>query len=178
MKKLQIAVIGSAGQDEYPYRKPRKSMNEAAEKMGELLARNECIVVSGGKGGVMEAVCKGAKKAGGVTIAEIAGDGRGESNQYVDVEVVTNDIGYRGPSLLVGMSDAVVALGGGAGTLQELAVAYRMKKPIVLLNGYGGWADRLSQTYLDERRLVPFVRTRSVKEAVDIVIKLGGVERN
>ena len=71
------------------------------------------------------------------------------------------------------MSDAVISLGGGAGTLQEIAVAYRMQKPIILLAGFGGWSDRLSRRkYLDERRLVPFIVTNSAKSAVESCLKL------
>jgi len=178
MKKLQIAVIGSAGNEEYPLEKPDKAMFQTAECIGRLLAEQGCVVVNGGKGGVMESVCKGAKLAGGMTIAEIAGGGRGESNEYVDIEIITNDSGFRGPSLLVGMSDAVLALGGGAGTLQEIAVAYRMKKPIVLLKGYGGWVDKITTQYLDERQLIPFQSTTSTVEAVRKVIKSAQNERS
>ena len=171
MKKRQIAVIGSAGPEEYSFEKPSTAMFAAAEKVGRLLGEADCIVVNGGKGGVMEAVCRGAKSAGGITVAEIAGNGRGESNVFVDIEMVTTDIGYRGPSALIGMSDSVIALGGGAGTLQELAVAYRMQKPIVLLIGYGGWTDRVAElTYLDERRLIKFEKTTDEGKAVAIAI--------
>lgn len=171
MKKLQIAVIGSAGPEEYAYDKPVEAMYEAAECIGQLLADQGCIVVNGGKGGVMEAVCRGAKQAGGITVAEVAGLGRGEGNAYVDIEVVTTDVGFRGPSTLIGMSDAVIALGGGAGTLQELAVAYRMQKPVVLVIGYGGWTDRAAQLeYLDERKLIKFTQTKSGKKAVELAV--------
>lgn len=180
MKKQQIAVIGSAGNEEYPYQKPKQAMFKAAETIGELLAQKNCIVVNGGKGGVMEAVCRGAKNKGGITVAEVAGNGRGEANEYVDIEVVTTDVGFRGPSALIGMSDAVIALGGGAGTLQEIAVAYRMQKPIIFLMGYGGWVDRLADEYLDERQLVPFMRvdtperavTQAIQQANQIKLKL------
>lgn len=173
MKRLQIAVIGSAGPEEYQYEKPGRRMYEAAETLGRLLGEADCIIVSGGKGGVMEAVCQGAKAKGGITVAELAGNGRYEGNRYVDVEVVTADVGFRGPSQLVAMSDAVVSLGGGAGTLQELAVAYRMRKPVVLLAGFGGWTDRVAQMeYLDERRLVRFKVARNEREAAAAVLSL------
>lgn len=178
MKRLQIAVIGSAGPEEYPFVEPQADMFAVAEAIGARLAQNNCIVVNGGKGGVMEAVCRGAKAQGGMTVAEIAGNGRGEGNEFVDVEIITTDTGYRGPSLLIGMSDAVLALGGGAGTLQELAVAYRMKKPVVLLKGYGGWTDRITGTWLDERRLVRFYSTKSIERAVSSVISKAREARN
>ena len=170
MKKRQIGVIGSAGPEEYPYEQPEKDMFMAAEEIGELLARNECIVVNGGKGGVMEAVCRGAKREGGITVAEVAGLGRGESNDYVDIEMVTTDVGFRGPSALVGMCDAIISIGGGAGTLQEIAVAYRMGLPIILVTGYGGWTDKLTGEFLDERRTVRFDRTDSINEAVSLAL--------
>lgn len=176
MKKLQVAVIGSAGPEEYNYDKPTVAMYNAAEAIGRLLAQKDCIVVNGGKGGIMEAVCRGAKSAGGLTVAEISGNGRKEGNSYVDIEIVTTDIGYRGPSLLIGMSDAVISLGGGAGTLQELAVAYRMKKPVVLCTGYGGWTDRIAKLeYLDERRLVKFAQVNTQKAAVTKAIQLANI---
>ena len=166
-KKLQIAVIGSAGPEEYPGKKPNKIMFEAAYLLGQLLAEKNCIVVNGGKGGIMEAVSRGAKDKNGTTVAEISGSTRYHSNPYIDIEIVSSDIGYRGPSLLIGMSDAVIALGGGAGTLQEIAVAYRMKKPTVLLTGFGGWVDRLkSLEYLDERQLIAFSTTTDIESAV------------
>lgn len=166
MKRLQIAVIGSAGPEEYPYKRPNAAMYAVAEQIGELLGKRDCIVINGGKGGVMEAVCKGAQRTGAITVAEIAANGRGEGNEFVDVEIVTGDVAYRGPSQLVGMSDAVISIGGGAGTLQEIAVAYRMKKPIILVTGYGGWTDRLETDYLDERQLASFVRVDNARDAV------------
>ncbi len=173
MRRLQIGVLGSAGPEEYPNTQPDTGMFNAAETLGKELALAGCVVISGGKGGVMEAVCRGAKANGGLTVAELAGAERYVSNEFVDVEMISTDIGYRGPSLLVGMCDAVIALGGGAGTLQELAVAYRMQKPVVLLTGYGGWTDRLAELdYLDERQLIKFRVTRSPQTAVKVTVNL------
>ncbi|QQS69373.1 TIGR00725 family protein [Candidatus Saccharibacteria bacterium] len=172
MKKPQIAVIGSAGPEEYPHKKPLDAMFSAARQIGEQLAQQQCIVVCGGKGGIMEAVSAGAKAYGGTTVGEIAGDDRFAGNDYIDVEVVTTDVGFRGPSLLIGMSDVIISLGGGAGTLQELAVAYRMKKPIILLKGYGGWTDRITTKYLDERKLVPFIITHRPEKAVQLAVNV------
>jgi uncharacterized protein (TIGR00725 family) len=173
MKKQQIGVIGSAGPEEYAYKKPSIAMFKAAEVLGKALAQEGAIVINGGKGGVMQAVCKGAKSAGGTTVAELSGAERGVGNDYVDVEIIGTDIGFRGPSLLVGMSDAIISLGGGAGTLQELAVAYRMQKPVILLTGYGGWTDRIaSMDYMDERKLVKFTKVKSVDEAMEFVRKV------
>lgn len=121
----------------------------------------------------MNAVCKGAKQGGGITTAEVSGDQRFVANPYVDVEIVTSDLGFRGPSQLIGMSDGVIAVGGGAGTLQELAVAYRMKKPVVLLTGFGGWSDRLAKlNFMDERELVAFTEATTPENAVQQILEM------
>lgn len=182
MKKLQIAVIGSAGPEEYPSTKPKASMYFAAEQIGMELAKCGMIVVCGGKGGVMESVAKGAKKGGGMVVAETSGIKRFTSNKYIDIEIITGDIAFRGPSQLIGMSDAVIALGGGAGTLQEICVAYRLCKPIVLLRGYGGWTDRIiSRQFLDERRLVPFLvvedSINAVAKALEACVETGSITK-
>jgi len=177
MTRLQVAVIGSAGPEEYRFNTPCVDMYAAAEQIGIKLAEQNCIVINGGKGGIMEAVSRGAQSRGGMTVAEVSGNQRGVANKYVDVEVVTGDSSFRGPSQLIGMSDVVISLGGGAGTLQELAVAYRMQKPVVLLVGYGGWTDSLSTLrYLDERELVKFVAVKSVDMAVQKALKLVQLE--
>lgn len=173
MKVLQMGVIGSAGPEEYAYRKPIARMELAAEEIGYQLAQHGCMTVTGGKGGVMIAASRGAKRGGGITIAETSGVQRFTSNAYVDVEVITGDRAFRGPSQLVAMSDAVICLGGGAGTLQELCVAYRMQKPIILVPGYGGWTDRLAgRKWLDERRLIEFCIEPDPAKAVRLAINL------
>jgi uncharacterized protein (TIGR00725 family) len=166
MKKFQIAVIGSAGPEEYEFEKPDKKMYEAAEKLGEQLAAQGCVTICGGKGGIMLGVARGPQNAGGITAAETAGIGRFTSSDFIDVEIVTGDLSMRGASQLIGMSDAIIALGGGAGTLQEICVAYRLQKPVVLLTGYGGWTDRLAGLdWLDERRLVEFAHVKTPQAA-------------
>ena len=173
MKRLQIGVIGSAGSEEYPFRKPVEPMGRIAAQIGAELAARDCIVITGGKGGIMRAASEGAKQAGGITAAETSGLDRFTSNEFVDFEVVTGDVAFRGPSQLVAMADAVISIGGGAGTLQEICVAYRMGKPIVLVTGYGGWTDRLAgRTWLDERRLVAFAVESNPSLAVEKAISL------
>ncbi len=172
-RRLQIGVVGSAGAEEYKFEKPDSAMYAAAEQIGRELAKADAIVINGGKGGVMEAVCRGAKLENGITVAETSGIVRDTANQYVDIEIITGSLNMSGPSVLVGMCDGVIALGGGAGTLQEICVAYRLKKPIVLLAGYGGWTDKLAdEAYLDERRLTPFNLAVDVDAAVKTILNL------
>lgn len=172
-KKLQIGVIGSAGPTEYKsWSFPGDLMNKA-QRVGELLAAAGVTVVTGGKDGIMEAAARGAKKSGGTTVGVIKGSKRLMSNDFTDIEVVSGmQADGLDELLIVLMCDALIVLGGGAGTLQEMAIAYRNKKPIIAVSETGGWCDRLSNSFLDERNKVKVICANSPEEAVKMAIKL------
>ncbi len=174
MKKLQIAVIGSAGKTDYKTRGwASSSMEQWAREIGQGLAAAGAIVVTGGKDGIMEAAALGAKEKGGTTVGVVKGKKRNTSNQYTDVEVVT---GMKADGmdelLLMLMSDAFIIIGGGAGTLQEITLAYRNNKPVIALTGSGGWADKVAGTYLDARKRLRVQGARTPTEAVRKALKL------
>ena len=106
-----------------------------AERVGAELARRGAIVVCGGRGGVMEAVCRGAKSAGGTTVGILPGQDRAEANQYVDLALPTG-LGELRNGLVVRAADALIAVAGGYGTLSEIALALRTGVPVV---GLGTW---------------------------------------
>ncbi|MBI2074256.1 MAG: TIGR00725 family protein [Candidatus Levybacteria bacterium] len=169
MRKLQIGVIGSAGSEEYPRRKPSKKGLRVAYEVGKLIALKNAVLVCGGKGGVMKEACRGAKKNDGITVGIISGSERSQANKYVDVEVVSGMINCGEESLIVSMCDGFIAIGGGSGTLQEIAIAYRNKKPTVAIKGIPGWADKLANTYLDERQIMKIYVAKTPQEAVRIL---------
>lgn len=119
----QVSVIGSGSQWE-----------EAAEEVGRLLAEGGCTVVTGGLGEVMAAAHRGAKAAGGTTIAILPGEDRGAANPWVDHVVVTG-IGHARNLAVAASGDAVIAVGGSWGTLAEIALARRLGRPVVALEG-------------------------------------------
>lgn len=164
MKNLQLGIIGSAGVEEYKDDKPNKSLYIIARALGKLIAKNNAILVCGGKGGIMTEAAKGAKENGGTTVGVVSGNLRGTSNEFIDVEVVSGMINCGEENLIISMSDAIIAVGGGAGTLQELALAYRNNKPLVLIRGFGGWSDKVSQ-FLDERKTRKFETATTAQEA-------------
>ena len=173
-KKLQIGVIGYAGTEEYPKRRaPKKEIYDAAEQVGFLLAKKGMTVVTGGQGGVMESAAKGAKKANGITVGVIKGKQRFRSNNFTDIEILTGMAadGFD-EFMLVMMCDALIVIGGGAGTLEEITIAYRNKKPIIALEKTGGWADKTVAEYLDERKIVKVQSLKTPQEAVKTAIKL------
>ncbi|MDQ3720741.1 MAG: TIGR00725 family protein [Actinomycetota bacterium] len=107
----------------------------AAEEVGAGLARAGAVLVCGGLGGAMEAACRGAKREGGTTLGLLPGSDRAAANRFLDLAVSTG-LGEARNALVVRASDAVVAVGGGYGTLSEIALALRTGMPVV---GLGTW---------------------------------------
>ena len=119
----QVSIIGSGAEWE-----------AAAEEIGRLLAERGCTVVTGGLGEVMAAAHRGAKAAGGTTIAILPGERHDAANEWADHVVVTG-VGH-GRNLAVAASgDAVIAVGGSWGTLAEIAFAKVLGRPVIALAG-------------------------------------------
>jgi len=101
-----------------------------AEELGERLARAGATVVCGGRGGAMAAVCRGAKRAGGTTIGILPGSDPGEANPWVDYPICTG-IGEARNMVVVASGAVVIAVGGGLGTLSEIALALKLGRPVI-----------------------------------------------
>jgi uncharacterized protein (TIGR00725 family) len=119
----QVSVIGSGAQWE-----------EAAEEIGRLLAERGCTVVTGGLDEVMAGAHRGAKGAGGTTLAILPGEDRGAANEWADHVVVTG-IGHARNLAVAASGEAVIAVGGSWGTLAEIAFARRLGRVVVVLEG-------------------------------------------
>ncbi len=171
-KKLQIGVLGWAGIEEYPIGGPTKKELIIAKEVGSLLAKAGAIVVTGGKGGVMENAARGAKENDGITIGVITGP-RNTSNKWTDIEIITGSkIAGFDEVFIPLMCDAVIVIGGGAGTLQEICVSYRNKVPIVVIEKTFGWARKiLNDKYLDPRKTIKIILAKDPKDAVRKAIK-------
>jgi uncharacterized protein (TIGR00725 family) len=101
-----------------------------AEALGRQLAQRGAVVVCGGLTGVMEAVAKGARAGGGLTIGILPGNDARDANAYIDVPLATG-MGEMRNALIVRVAGAIVAIGGGTGTLSEIALALRIGTPVV-----------------------------------------------
>lgn len=106
----------------------------AAEEIGRLLAERGCVVVTGGLDEVMAAAHRGAKGAGGTTLAILPGESRDAANPWADLVVVTG-IGHARNLAVAASGDALIAVGGSYGTLAEMAFALRLGRPVVALEG-------------------------------------------
>jgi uncharacterized protein (TIGR00725 family) len=107
----------------------------SAEEVGAGLAAAGAVVVTGGLGGVMEAACRGARSERGHTLGILPGADRDAANGWVEIAVTTG-LGELRNGLVVRAADAVVAVGGGHGTLSEVALALKLGRPVV---GLGTW---------------------------------------
>ncbi len=141
-RPLQAAVIGDSSPPEHVVR--------MAEELGRLLGRLGITVVCGGLGGVMEGVSRGARETGGLVVGIVPSHRLEEANPWCTV-VVPTGMGHARNVLTALAGDFVVALGGGAGTLSEMCFAWIHGRPIFVLEGAGGWADRLGGAQLDAR---------------------------
>jgi uncharacterized protein (TIGR00725 family) len=122
-----IAVIGSASCDD--------ETAALARAVGQEIGRQGAVLVCGGRGGVMEAACQGAKAQQGITVGILPGPDRREANPYVDIPIVTG-LGEARNAVVVRSADAVVAVSGGYGTLSEIGLALKMGRPVI---GLGTW---------------------------------------
>lgn len=152
---LHVAVVGSGSAE--------REHLLLAEDVGRLLAGRGIIVVCGGLGGVMEAVCRGAKSAGGMTVGILPGLDRSEANPWVDVAIPTG-LGEARNALVVRTADVLIAIGGEYGTLSEIALAVKTGKPVV---GIDTW--ELSRSGVARRDIV---QAATAAEAVEQALRL------
>ncbi len=122
MSRLLIAVIGAASCT------PEEAA--VAETVGRVLAEGGATLVCGGRGGVMEAACRGARLAGGLTVGILPGDDPRAANPYVDIVIATG-LGEARNVIVARAARAVVAIGGRYGTLSEIAFALKSGLPVI-----------------------------------------------
>ncbi len=153
---IKISVIGGSRCDAIVFAQ--------AYEIGKEIAKNGAILVCGGLTGVMEAACKGAKDAGGITVGIVPGDDETNANKYVDL-IIPTGLGYARNILVVKAGHAVIAIDGSFGTLSEIAYALTYDKPLIGLNTWK------MQPYCDDEDHIPAViEAKNPREAVDLAI--------
>jgi uncharacterized protein (TIGR00725 family) len=124
MKRI-VSVIGQSSSN--------TKQDEQAYELGKLLADAGYAIVCGGRGGVMEAVARGAAENGGLCVGLLPGHDRMEANRHLSVAIPTG-LGHARNLLVSQAGDIVVAIGGGYGTLSEIAFALTMGKVVIGIN--------------------------------------------
>jgi uncharacterized protein (TIGR00725 family) len=169
-RKLQIGVMGSAADLKYS-----KEVEAAAEKLGELIAQKNGILFFGAEkdtDSLSTVACRGAKNSGGLTVGVTYGKGKDIWEKDADIIIPCGlERGGGREFVLVLACDAVIAISGGSGTLTELAVAYQADIPMIVLEGFGGWADKLADQYFDGRQRRKVLRAKTPEEAVELAFR-------
>ena len=164
MKPL-IAVCGSDGDDE----KLNEKTLKLAEEVGAEIAKRGCILICGGRSGVMEAACKGAKREGGTTVG-ILPFSKSEANPYIDI-AIESGLGHFRNYVIVSSADAVIGICGRWGTLNEISTAIILGKPTILIEGSGGVVDDIVHNKLLKGVEGNYHVAQNAKDAVDVAFR-------
>jgi hypothetical protein len=155
---MQIAVVG--GDAALP------DACATADEVGREIARHGHVLVCGGRGGVMEAACRGARAEGGHTIGILPGRDAADANEFVQFLITTN-LGFARNVVVVLSASAVIAIDGSYGTLSEIAMALNHGRPVI---GLGTWRISDDAGVQDEA----VIRASTAAEAVRLAIAEGG----
>jgi hypothetical protein len=140
----------------------------SARELGRLAVEAGFRVATGGLDGVMAAASRGAAEAHayreGDVIGVLPSYDRATANEWVDI-VIPSGLGIARNVVLMALADVVVAIGGGAGTLSEIAIAWQLGRPVVAVQGLG-WAGRLGGQAVDARRTDVVASVGTATEAV------------
>ena len=138
---------------------------EWAEELGRLLAEAGFAVVCGGGSGVMEAVCRGAYNADGLTIGILPGSNAAEANPHVRLAIPTG-LSHARNVVVVLSGEVVIAVGGAYGTLTEMGYAKKLGKPVI---GFASW-----QSEKADGSKLEITRVETPEEAVELARRLIG----
>jgi uncharacterized protein (TIGR00725 family) len=138
------------------------SYAEDAYQVGRLIGERGAALICGGMTGVMMHAARGVKAADGLTVGLVPGDDPGAANPFVDIAIATG-MGQARNNAIALSADGMIAIGGGLGTLSEIAFGLRRGKVVV---GLHTWRfDRAGRTEPD---LLP---VETAEEAVDLLFK-------
>jgi uncharacterized protein (TIGR00725 family) len=155
MRRFVVGVMGP-GDDATP------EAEQSAELLGELIARQGWVLLTGGRdAGVMRAAGKGAKKVADSFVVGILPNETAPADPHLDLAIVTNMNEARN-AINVLSSDVVVACGGGSGTASEIALALKAGKSVILLE-----ASDAAFTFFRELASERVFTARSPYDAID-----------
>lgn len=149
----QVCVLGSA--------EPGSPAYELAAAAGELVARLGITLVSGCGSPATRVAAERALAAGGLVVSIIPSDDIGVADWPCSV-LIPCGMGDARNLLMALAGDACLVIGGRAGTISEVCLAWLHHRPLLPLTGCGGWSDRLEQEPPDERRNSPILPWSSV----------------
>lgn len=163
-RRPQVCVLGSA--------EPGSPAFELAAAAGTLLARLGITVVSGCGSPATRVAAESALAAGGEVVSIIPSDDIKTENWPCTV-LIPCGMGDARNLLMALAGDACIVIGGRAGTISEVCLAWLHRRPLLPLTGCGGWSDQLEQNPPDERKNSPILPWSSVEMLEDRLKELG-----
>lgn len=171
MRMVQIGVMGSMGDI-----KLKESLKKMAKSLGREIARRKALLLFGFEGdfeSLPSIAAQSAEKEGGRAISFLQGSQKQNLNELKSIQIITGQARGGGREFSFVLScDVLICIGGGSGTLIEIAMAYQAGIPIVALEKSGGWSSKLANKFLDERKREKIVGAKTAEEAVDLALSL------
>jgi uncharacterized protein (TIGR00725 family) len=163
-RRPQVSILGSA--------EPGSAAYARAAEAGALLASLGITVVSGCGSPATRVAAESAIAAGG-TVLSIVPPGEMPAPDWPATVVVPCGMGDARNLLMALSGDACIVIGGRAGTISEVCLAWLHKRPLLPLTGCGGWSDGLLANPPDERKNAPILPWASTLELKAQLLALG-----
>lgn len=171
MKKIQIGIMGSAADLKYS-----DEALDFAKELGKLIAKSGNVLVYGAEKeytSLSTEAAKVATKNGGITIGVAGGKNKKIFGKFRPTVLINSglEIGGGREFTLVLSCDVIIAISGGSGTLTEMAIAYQAGIPIIVVDKFGGWAEKLSDKFIDDRNRLKCISAKTPEEALNKAIE-------
>jgi len=155
MRKPQVCILGSA--------EPGSVAYDLAGEAGAMLARRGVTVVSGCGSPATRVAAERAMSAGGLVVSIVPPDVMPPADWPATVAIPCG-MGDARNLLMALAGDACIVIGGRAGTISEVCLAWLHKRPLLPLVGQGGWSNDLPTHPPDERKNSPILPWNSVAD--------------
>jgi len=108
---------------------------------------------------------KEASKYNGVTVGVAGGKDKKVYGEFRPTILINSglEIGGGREFNLVLSCDVIIAISGGSGTLTEMAIAYQAGIPIIVIDKFGGWASKLSDQFIDDRKRLKCISAKTAE---------------
>ena len=171
MKKIQIGIMGSAADLKYS-----AEALDFAKELGKLIAKSGNVLVYGAEKeytSLSTEAAKVASKYNGITVGVAGGKSKKVYGKFRPTILINSglEIGGGREFTLVNSCDVIIAISGGSGTLTEMAIAYQAGIPIIVVDIFGGWAEKLADNYIDDRKRLKCLAVDNPIDAVSLAIE-------